>query len=243
MASQGTRKILVRAPNWIGDAVMCLPALASLKKLYPKSEITILTKGRATPVFENNPAVKEVMVYEDRGRHKGITGKMRLSKELRERGFELAVLFQNAFDAAFIAFTAGIPERVGYARDLRSRLLTKAIPVTEEIKKKHQVYYYLNIVKAIGGTHSGSPIPRIFLSRQEKGWAEEYLKKEGLKGKSLAGASPGASYGKAKRWMPENFASVLEAFNNGHESVSLIFGGTEDKEACDSVAGKINGRA
>ncbi len=119
------------------------------------------------------------------------------------------MLFQNAFDAAFLAFTARIPERVGYARDLRSGLLTKAIRVTGEIKRRHQVFYYLNIVEKLGAAASLvslSPVPRIYISGDEAAWADEFIRKNGLKGAVLFGAAPGASYGPAKRWGAEKFA-------------------------------------
>ncbi len=232
------RRILVRAPNWIGDSVMCLPALASLKRLFPSSGITVLTKGRSIPVFENNPDVKDIIEYEDKSRHKGLKGRLTLAGELKERGFDLAVLFQNAFDAAFIAFTARIPERVGYARDLRSGLLTKAIRVTREIKKRHQVFYYLNIVENLGAAASLSPVPRVYISGVEMAWADEFIRKNGLTGAVLLGAAPGASYGPAKRWGAERFALALKALSDAFKgkAVPIIFGGPEDAEICGEVS-------
>ncbi len=161
MAEVSLERILVRAPNWIGDAVLCLPALESLKALYPSASITVLTKGRAVAVFRHNPAVADIIEYEDRSRHSGIKGRLVLSGEIRERRFDLAVLFQNAFDAAFIAYVSRIPRRVGYARDLRTKLLTMPVPATREIKSLHQAYYYLNIIKALGGEVPAGPMPRI----------------------------------------------------------------------------------
>ncbi len=235
------KRILVRAPNWIGDSVMCLPALESLKALFPSSEITVLTKTRSVPVFQNNPFIKDIVEYDDKKRHRGLRGRLRLAGELKERGFDLAVLFQNAFDAAFISFVAGIPERAGYARDLRSGLLTKAVRVTKEIKKRHQVFYYLNIVENLGG-RAGSHIPRIYLSDGESAWADEFIRKSGLTGACLVGAAPGASYGPAKRWGAENFAQALAMLSQSFKCIPVIFGGTEDMEVCAEVAGKIRGK-
>jgi len=242
MDADALERILVRAPNWIGDAVMCLPAIESLKALYPKSSITVLTKSRAVSVFRNNQAVDEVIEYEDRAKHSGIKGRLVLSGEIRERKFDLAVLFQNAFDAAFIAYVSRIPRRVGYARDLRTKLLTVPVPVTHEIKSVHQVYYYLNIIKVLGGVVTKDPVPRIYLADDELAWAAEFLKKNGLDKRALIGASPGASYGPAKRWMPEHFASVLNDFSARHEAVPIIFGGVDDAEVCKSVSDMVAGK-
>ena len=128
------KKILVRAPNWIGDAVMCLPSLEELKALYLSSEIFVLAKPRVIPVFESNPAVRGIISLKPE-RHSGFFGTLRLSKELRGGSFDLAVLFQNAFGAALISFLGAAKERVGYARDMRSGLLTKAIPASGDNEK------------------------------------------------------------------------------------------------------------
>lgn len=227
-------KILVRAPNWIGDAVMCVPALEALKRLYPASGITVLAKKRAAEVFENHPCVASVMEYDDRGKHGGLKGRLALSGELRKMGFAAAVLFQNAFDAAFLAVISGIPERIGYARDLRTPLLTRAVKVTGGIKKAHQVYYYLNIIRELGGQVPKSPRPSLHVSEKERAWAEGFLRERGLAG-PLAGASPGASYGPAKMWPPERFAAALSTLSRTHSLTPLVFGGADDRQACAAV--------
>lgn len=239
----GIRKILVRTPNWIGDAVMCLPAIAALKGLYPKAGISILAKARVSPVFENNPLIKEIIEYDDTKRHKGIAGRLMLAKEIRGMGFDLAVLLQNAFDAALIAFMAAIPERVGYSRDFRKKLLTKAIPVTEEIKKTHQVCYYLNIAVALGAETPKEPQPMLYLSKGEVSWADEFLIEKGLGSAVLIGASPGASYGPAKRWPARHFSSVLQRLSKEYASVPIIFGSKEDALFAKEVEAGLSGQS
>ncbi|MCK4738603.1 MAG: glycosyltransferase family 9 protein, partial [Deltaproteobacteria bacterium] len=137
-------KILLRVPNWIGDAVMSLPALDELSALYEGASITVLAKPWTAPVFVNNPNVASIIEYDSNGVHKGLLGRIALARELRKIGFDMAVLFQNAFDAAFISFLAGIPRRIGFARDLRSPLLTYAIEISKDIMKQHQGFYYIN---------------------------------------------------------------------------------------------------
>lgn len=227
-------KILVRVPNWIGDAVMCLPALASLRSLYPSSEIVVLARPKVVPVFENNPAVSATMRLES-DRHKGFLGTLRLSRELRREEFDLAVLFQNAFGAALISLLGAARERVGYARDMRSGLLTKAIPAKGGIMKKHQVFYYLNIIRELGGSVPEAPVPRIYISDEETASARSFLEKNGLWGKPVFAAAPGASYGPSKRWPAESFAAVLKGLTDEYGGSALVFGGPEDKEACSGV--------
>lgn len=239
LSDPAIKKVLVRAPNWIGDAVMSLPALDAIKALYPSAQVYVLAKTRTMPIFENNPSVAGIIEYGKE--HGGFTGRLKLSGELKKHRFDLAILFQNAFDAALISFLSRIPERAGYARDLRSGLLTKAIPVTEEIKQKHQAYYYLNIVERLGGRAPKTVIPKLHISEDEARWARGFIKEKGLEGKPLFGAAPGASYGPAKRWAPERFAEVLNRLKDERNGAALVFGGPEDKEASAAAASLVPG--
>lgn len=227
-------RILVRAPNWIGDAVMCLPALDALRALYPGADIRVLAKPKVVPVFERNPAIDGIIPIES-DRHGGLLGKIRLSGELKKERFDLAVLFQNAFGAALVSWLASAKERVGYARDARSGLLTKAIPVTPEIRERHQVFYYLNIIKELGGSFPEAPVPRIHMGGSEAAAAKRFLEENGLAGLPIFGAAPGASYGPAKRWPAERFAFVLKGLVNRSGGCALIFGGPDDREAARGV--------
>ncbi len=230
-----TKRILLRVPNWVGDAVMTLPALEALKGLYPGSGITVLARETVLPVYESNPAVTDLIEYGEEFR--SIGGRIRLSKRIGERGFDLAVLFQNAFDAAFLAFMARIPRRVGYGRDMRSCLLTRAIPCTKAVRRLHHIEYYLNIINALGPVEVGPGArPMLYIREDEAGWAEDFLRKEGMApGLPIIGAAPGAAYGPAKRWAEERFSQVLDRLSGELGAGILIFGGPGDR----GPAGKV----
>jgi len=230
------RPILVRVPNWIGDAVMCLPALEAVHRLYPARPVTVAAKPRVVPVFEHAPYVKDIIEYDDRGAHRGMLGRLRFAGEIKKRGFGTAILFQNAFDAAFVSFISGIPERVGYGRDMRPALLTKAIKTTPEIKKRHQIFYYLNIVKALGAKMPvKTPLPRLKISSDENRWADDFLKEHGLAKARLIGAAPGASYGQAKRWPEKAFSTALNETARRANATVALFGGPDDSPVCEAV--------
>lgn len=227
------RKILVRAPNWIGDAVMCLPAIACLRKASPEAEITVLLKPKVKEIFLNNPDIDGTMEYQASNEHRGLSGRIRLSGEIKKRGFDAAILFQNAFDAAFLSFISGIPERIGYARDLRTPLLTRAVKLSAEIQRAHQVNYYLNIIKEISPEHTGDIKPCLRVTGEEAGWAEKFLLGLGPAGTSFVGAAPGASYGPAKRWT--GFGALLKRLSQEFGLTPIVFGGAEDREICEKV--------
>ncbi len=240
---EDTKKILVRVPNWVGDAVMTLPALEALAGLYPGAEITVLARKTVIPVFERNPAVADIMEYGDEFRSLG--GRFRLSGQIRNRRFHLAVLFQNAFDAAFLSFAARIPERVGYGRDMRSGLLTRAIPFTDEVRRLHHIEYYLNIIRALGPVNTGAaPRPVLHVGEDETRLAADFLEKKGVpRGRALAGAAPGAAYGPAKMWGAERFAEALSRLAEEIGGAALIFGGPGDAKAAEKVSAGTRGGA
>lgn len=204
------RRLLVRGPNWIGDAVMSEPALAALRELFPTAEITLLVKPAIAELLRRHPALHRILVYEDPGRHAGITGKWTLAGTLRRLRFDLAILFQNAFEAALLTFLAGIPRRCGYATDGRSFLLSDPIAVPERTKIGHQVQYYLDLLGPLGSERPAGP-PRLFLSDEEEQAMDRRLVEAGVaESDFLVGLNPGSSYGGAKRWLPERFAETAD---------------------------------
>src|SRR5271163_1511264 len=141
-------KILVRATNWVGDAIMALPAIRAVRKRFPEAKIAIVARPYVAEIYRHQGIADQLIIYDVRGEHSGIAGRERLAAELRAQKFDAALLLQNAFDAAWLAWRAGVPERIGYARDGRSMLLTKAVAVPKpgEIPV-HEKFYYLELLR------------------------------------------------------------------------------------------------
>jgi heptosyltransferase-2 len=239
MRKETVRRIVVRAPNWIGDAVMCEPALSALHALFPQAELTVLAKPAIAELFTGHPAVSHILVYEDRGRHAGLTGKWRLAQTLRRLRFDLAVLFQNAFEAALLAFLAGIPRRYGYATDGRRLLLSDPVPRPTRAALPHQVQYYLDMLRPLGW-EGNAGAPRLFLSLEEQQAMADRLAESGIGGSDLLiGLNPGSTYGAAKRWLPERFAETADRLAAQYGAKVLIVGGRGEEELGCSIAGRI----
>ena len=122
-------RLLIRATNWVGDAIMALPAIRTIRAKFPDAQISIVARPYVVDLYQHQNLCDELISYDPKGEHRGWTGRERFANQLRAKKFDLAILLQNAFDAAWLAWRAGIPERIGYARDARSFLLTKAIRV------------------------------------------------------------------------------------------------------------------
>lgn len=209
MRKEEIRRIVVRGPNWLGDAVMCEPALTQVRTLFPQADITLLVKPAIADLLAHHPAVTRTLVYDDRGRHAGLTGKWTLAGVLRRHWFDLAILFQNAFEAALISFLAGIPRRYGYATDGRSLLLSDPVLVPPRSAQRHQVEYYWDLLKPLGG-QGQPPAPRLFVTPEETALIAGRLAEAGIGVSDLViGVNPGSTYGHAKRWLPERYAEVV----------------------------------
>ena len=189
---------------------MCEPALRGLRRLFPQASISLLVKPSVAGLFESHPAVDRIFLYDDKGRHAGLAGKWRLAGDLRQQDFDLAVLFQNAFEAALLTALAGIPRRYGYATDGRSLLLSEPVATHDRRTPLHQIEYYWHMLKPLGLT--GRPgQPELFVSPDEERSMAERLNHTGVTTADVViGINPGSTYGGAKRWLPDRFADSTE---------------------------------
>jgi len=233
MFDKSCKNLLVRGVNWIGDGVMSLPALKALRKAIPEAKISLLVKPWVSQLFEKDPNIDEIIIYDDK--YKGIIGKIKLSRMLNKKKFCSAILFQNAFDAALITFFAGIKERAGYNRDGRGHLLTTAVPVPQNEGKVHQINYYLNLLDKLG-INAGYSAPYIYLTLDERLEARKFL--QDLK-RPILGINPGATYGSAKRWFPERFAEIANWFISDTGGSAIIFGGKSEVDIADEIYKKL----
>lgn len=242
MRNESIKRIVVRGPNWIGDAVMCEPALSALHKLFPQAKLTLLVKPAVAELFKGHRDVAHILVYDDRGQHAGLTGKWRLANELRRGRFDLAILFQNAFEAALIAFLAGIPRRYGYATDGRRLLLSDPVPRPGRTAISHQVQYYLEMLRPLG-CEEGAKSPRLMLFREEEAAMAKRLAESGVSGAELLiGLNPGSTYGGAKRWLPERFAETADRLAGQSGATVLIVGARGEETLARAIAEKIQAK-
>jgi heptosyltransferase-2 len=243
------KRILVRGPNWLGDAVMCEPALRGLRKLFPDAQIALLVKPAVADLFAGHPALTRVLTYDTEGRHAGLSGKWALAGQLRRQGFDLAVLFQNAFEAAFLTFLAGVPRRYGYATDGRSLLLSDPVAAPDRRTLVHQVRYCWDLLKPLGLT-GDPPTPELLVFPEEEQAMAGRFAQGGLSATDVVvGINPGSTYGGAKRWLPERFAEATERLSrtireSREQQVSVvIFGAKGEERLGHEIAARLTSRS
>ncbi len=227
------RKILVRATNWVGDAVMSIPALRALHDRYPSAEISILARPWVADLYGREPFCHRVISYTPAT----LPGKWQAGRALQKENFDVAILLQNAFEAAAVAFAARIPERIGYARDGRSLLLTRAIPVPKRGEiPRHERFYYLELLRRAGilGTLPASETIRLDGAPAARLAGLARFRDLGM-GEMIVGVSPGAAYGTAKQWLPDRFAGAASRIARDLGGRIAIFGSASERELCDFV--------
>jgi len=243
------KRIMVRGPNWLGDAVMCEPALRGLRSLFPDAQIALLVKPGVADLFAGHPALTRVLTYDTNGRHAGLSGKWALAGQLRRQDFDMALLFQNAFEAALLAFLAGVPRRYGYATDARSLLLTDPVAAPDRHTLVHQVRYYWDLLKPLGLTGDPTAPELVVFPEEEQAMAGRLAQGGIAPTDAVVGINPGSTYGGAKRWLPERFAEVTDRLchtirqSRGQEVSVVIFGAKGEERLGQEIAANLSSKS
>ncbi len=250
-------KILVRVPNWLGDAVLALPALRAVAKHFSRADLWVASSQRASELFASEPSVAGVLEIPE---VMGLKEIWRTTRRWQALHFDLALLFTNSFGSALLAVLSGIPERWGYATDGRSFLLTKRVMARSEGKAEsgskeqkerasfseayqmpwekpveHQTLYYLRLLQRLGIETPENPEISLFLTEAEKEAVRRQLETAGIDLESLVAEArplillnPGASYGPAKRWPASRFGQVAAILEKQTGALVAIIGSIEE---------------
>lgn len=236
-------KILIRATNWVGDAIMALPALRAVRKRFPDGEIAIVARPYVADIYRDQEICNQLVPYDPKDLHSGFSGRERLASELRAQKFDVALLLQNAFEAAWLAWRAKIPERIGYARDARSFLLTKAVPLPRHGEiPAHEKFYYLELLRRAGWLDSVPEETFISLRvpEEKRRGAEEILCNSGVRHGALRIAiGAGASYGSAKCWLPSRFAEVVNRLQSEADADVILFGTAAEASVSTAISSEM----
>ena len=235
-------KIVVRGTNWVGDAVMSVPALRELRRIFPDAHLTLYTLNWAKGIFQDVDFIDELLPFDrEKSSFKTILSQ---AKVWRKEKFDLAVLFPNSFESALLAKLGKVPKRFGYAKDGRSFLLTNAIKIPAWKNQRHEVFYYLNLVAEVEKNHFGTSTtlesePRFELnvSENRKAEAREFLVQNGVDlSKKLVVFCAGSANSPAKRWETENFAKLGDKLKSDLDVEVILDGAKNEVEISQTVA-------
>lgn len=259
MQPEKIKRVVVRGANWVGDAVMTVPALRELRRVLPGAHVTLATRAWAEGIFEGADFVDDLLVIKgERG-----AAAWREAREWRAHRFDLALLFPNAFAPALVSALARVPARVGYATEGRGLLLTHPLPVPEWRGQRHEVFYYLNLVAelerllvgsstvAVGESRAGVDDcePRVRLNLEVSGQRRELARgllrehslmpgreSEDGTARPLVALCPGSTNSRAKRWPAERFAALADLLAERAGADVLLVGAGAELEVSLEVA-------
>jgi heptosyltransferase-2 len=225
--------ILVLAPNWLGDAVMALPAIADVRRHFPGATVTVAARRPLAALAAMVPGVDHTLALESGRGARMLATIPADARRLRAGCFDAVLLLPNSFHAALVAFGARIPERWGYRADFRAPLLTRAVP-RPRAPRMHQAEYYQHLTSALG-IPAGPLRAEIRVDARHRADADRLLRAHGWDGGPLVGIAPGAAYGSAKRWLPDRMGAVAARLaRDGHAGV-VVVGADEDRETVEIV--------
>ncbi|MDQ6787637.1 MAG: lipopolysaccharide heptosyltransferase II [Acidobacteriota bacterium] len=234
-------KICVRGTNWVGDAVMTVPALRELRRIFPESKITLHTRSWAEGIFEDADFLDEILTFEpDESRFKTVLAQ---SKIYREKNYDLAIIFPNSFESALTAKLGNIEKRFGYAKDARSFLLTDAIKIPDWKTEKHEVFYYLNLIAEIEneffGTKTvsgGEPRFDLTVSDERQMRARRILEENGVDlSCKIVAFCAGSTNSRAKRWHAESYAALNDKIQTEAGANVILIGAKNELDVSNEV--------
>lgn len=245
LRAEAIKRVVVRGTNWVGDSLMTVPALRALRRVLPDANITLATRPGTKGIFSEADFIDDLLIYD----RKSAFSVVRQIREWRERRFDLALLFQNAFEAALIPCFAGVPIRLGYATESRQALLTHPLPLPEWRSSRHEVFYYLYLVTALeqllyesSSICEQQPDASIKISDQRRSEALELLRAHGVsEEESVVAICPGSINSRAKRWPSEAYATLADQLIDSSRKVLLI-GSRDEIEVSNEVVSRMRNR-
>jgi heptosyltransferase-2 len=229
-------RLVIRAPNWLGDVVMALPAMAAVRRHFADAHLTIAATAGVAPIFREGIDARPDSVVEFSS-HKG-------EQNVLEQGrFELGVLFPNSFQSAWTLRRAGVGQRWGYPTSLRGALLTRRSTPERIRGVQHHADYYRGLIRGLGIPCDDEP-PRLQVSAGSATRAAALLQQRGVTSDArLVGFAPGAAYGQAKRWPPDRVAAVAARLVQERDATCLILGAAHDRPTARAIESWIRAHA
>jgi lipopolysaccharide heptosyltransferase II len=231
------RKILVRAPNWIGDLVMATPALGAIRRRFGAAEIVVMARGAAAEACVGQRWADRVLRYEPGGEHRPLRARRALAARLREERFDLAVLFPRSFGAALWGLVCGARRRLGHRGDARGWLLTDRLPRADSRARRHHVELFFDLARALGAGESPGALE---YEAGEQARAEAARLLEGVERPRVA-IHPGASK-RPRGWHMERWRALAGRLAREWGARVVVLGGGAERQETEAIAAAAGGR-
>lgn len=237
------KSILIRMPNWLGDLVMATPVIEDIRKKWPNAFITAMCQANVGSLLEHDPHLNEVFRFKKPSGWIHRKQHLNFIETLRRGEYDLGILLTNSFSSAWWLWRGHVENRIGFATNLRSFLLNKAVPFPQNKENQHLVLTYKALLEPMGIPIS-STAPALYVSEEEKNTAKLLLESNGYTSKKniIIGVNPGAAFGSAKCWLPERFHSLTEKLLEDPRIVVAYFGDPAGTPLINDICKGFNSR-
>lgn len=225
---EAPKNILIRMPNWLGDAVMATPVLEDVKRKWPEAKLTAMCTHPIATLLEHHPAIDDFLRFTRPNRWIHRKQHLAIIDAIRNGEYDLGILLTNSLSSAWWFWRGGVKHRLGFAANWRSWLLDKVIPFPEHKEIQHLVKTYKELLAPLGIPVSNTD-PKLCVSHCEHEEAITILAKRGINCEehTLVGVNPGAAYGSAKCWLPERFEAVTKGLLDDDPNCRVIYFGDQ----------------
>jgi len=237
---EAPRRIVVRVPNWVGDAVMATAAFRCLRRGFPEARIALALRPRHVELFAGLDSFDETIPLPGGGA-RAIMG---WARAIRAGRFDLAMVLPNSFSSALTLALAGVPRRVGYAGNLRGLLLTDRLRAPREGRRRRPAWmvdYYLDLCALVGLAREPRR-PELRVTAEEDERCERFLRGRGWSGEPLVAVNPGASFGPSKLWRGDAFAAAADRIAGPRGATVLVLVGPGEEDVGREVERHLRGR-
>lgn len=229
------KKIIVRSPNWIGDAVLATPFIKALRAKFPYAYIAVLSKPWVYDIWKANTYIDEIIEY----KNTSSAGFLKIVKEIKNKKFDTSIILPKSFSSALMMFLAGVNERVGFATEGRGFLLNKKAAFANEKRLNHMLEEFIDIGREIGLEFKDKE-PYISIDKDDEIHGELILLSNGVSSRDkIVGVCPAAAYGPAKRWFLERFIEASRKIIKKHHVKILLFGSKAEADLIKKIKDNI----
>ena len=231
------KRILVFNVNWLGDVLFSTALIRNLRRNYPESFIACVIPSRCYSILKGNPHLDEVIIFDEKDRHKGVFPLLSFVRALRSKRFDTVFLLHKSFSRALICRLAGISERIGHYTKKRGFLLTqKIIPPKKD--SVHRIDYYLDIIER-AGLKVEDRYTEFFFGEEDSLFAEKFLDKNGVGKKDFVVViNPGGNW-LPKRWPKDYWAQLADRLISHCGAKVIITGGNNDLSLATNISEKM----
>ncbi len=233
-------KILVIRTDRIGDLIASTPVFESIKKTYPDSYVAAMVSPYTKDLLKNNPFVDEVIVYDENGVHKGLSGLTGLAKELKEKRFDAVVTLYSKFRLGLLVYLAGIPKRIAPATKIAQVLYNYRVTQRRSRSVKHEADYNLELLKVLGVEQ---PVRKVglWIDTESDLVADAFIRQAGLTTARIIGIHPGSA-GSAKNWGPGRYSQLADELISKYGYSVVLTGSVKEKDLLDKVSGSMKNK-